>query len=56
VFAAPVLLPGVAPLPMLTRCNALGAEVGSLCWIELFGGAEEVEGASFLIEAAEPGD
>jgi hypothetical protein len=56
VFAAPVLLPGVAPLPMLNRCNAFGPQVGSPCWSELFGGAEDVDGVSFLIEAAESGD
>lgn len=56
VFPAPVLLLGVAPLPMLSGCIALGPEVGSLCWSGLFRGAEDVEGISFLIGVAESGD
>lgn len=56
VFAAPALLVGVAPLPMLNRCGALGLDVGSVCWIGLFRVAEDVEGISFLIEAAASGD
>jgi hypothetical protein len=60
VFAAPGLLVGVAPLPMLmlNRCAALGPGVGSVCWSGLCKGAEDVEGISFLIEveADESGD